>query len=104
MTKKTFDKALLVIDIQENLVNPDSKIHMDTTNIDRFLRNVNHSIEVFENSGLPVFYITNEWTNLFIKLGHRKRMQKRRERGWTGSASQAGEYGVVPEVYKKRFQ
>ena len=89
MTTKTFDKALLVIDIQENLLNRDSKIHMDTTNIDRFLRNVNHSIEVFENSGLPVFYITNEWTNYLLN--------------WiTGNVCKKGGKGVGPDPRLKR--
>jgi nicotinamidase-related amidase len=89
MTTKTFDKALLVIDIQENLLNPDSKLHMDTASIDRFLRNVNHSIEVFENSGLPVFYITNEWTNYLLN--------------WiTGSVCKKGGKGVGPDPRLKR--
>ena len=89
MTTKTFGKALLVIDIQENLLNPDSKIHMDTTNIDRFLRNVNHSIEVFENSGWPVFYVTNEWTNYLLN--------------WiTGNVCKKGGKGVGPDPRVKR--
>jgi nicotinamidase-related amidase len=66
MTTKTFEKALLVIDIQENLVNPDSRIHIDVTNINQFFKNVNHTIDLFEKSGFPVLYITNEWSNLLL--------------------------------------
>src|SRR6478735_2559139 len=89
MTTKTFDKALLVIDIQENLLNPASKLHMDTTNIDRFLRNVNHSIEVFEKSGWPVFYVTNEWTNYLLN--------------WiTGNVCKKGGKGVGPDPRLRR--
>jgi len=54
MTMKTFEKALLVIDIQENLVNPDLRMHIDVTNINQFFKNVNRTIELFEKSGFPV--------------------------------------------------
>ncbi|HET7003798.1 MAG TPA: isochorismatase family cysteine hydrolase [Puia sp.] len=89
MTQKTFDKALLVIDIQENLVNPGSKIHIDTTNIDQFFKNVNHTIDLFENSGLPVLYITNEWSNFLMN--------------WiTGNVCKKGGKGVGPDPRLKR--
>ncbi len=89
MATETFDKALLVIDIQENLVNPDSKLHIDTTHIERFLKNVNQSIEIFEDSGLPVCYITNEWTNFLLN--------------WvTGNVCKKGGKGVGPDPRLKR--
>ncbi|MDP4262829.1 MAG: cysteine hydrolase [Bacteroidota bacterium] len=56
-------KALLVIDVQENLVNPASKMHMEKTGIDSFLNNVNKSIDDFKARGLPVLYTVNEWSN-----------------------------------------
>ena len=56
-------KALLVIDVQENLVNPGSKIHMDPTGRDSFFNSVNRSIDTFQARGLPVIYIVNQWTN-----------------------------------------
>jgi nicotinamidase-related amidase len=66
MTTKTFEKALLVIDIQENLVKPDSRMHIDVTNINQFFKNVNRTIDLFEKSGFPVLYITNEWSNFLL--------------------------------------
>ncbi len=61
---QTLDKkALLVIDIQENLVNPNSKIHMDTSGIDLFFRHVNSSITRFNEHQDIVVYVVNEWTN-----------------------------------------
>ena len=89
MTMKTSGKALLVIDIQENLLNPDSRIHIDITNIDQFFRNVNHTIDLFENSGLPVLYITNEWTNFLLN--------------WiTGNVCKKGGKGVGPDPRLRR--
>ena len=55
--------ALLVIDIQENLLNPASVIHIDTTNIELFLSNLNHVIKEFEMKKNHIFYIINEWSN-----------------------------------------
>jgi len=56
-------KALLVIDIQENLVNQNSKIHIDTSGIDLFFQNLNRSITQFNNNKDLVIYVVNEWTN-----------------------------------------
>ena len=85
MASKTYEKALLVVDIQENLVNPDSRMHIDVTNIDQFFENVNHTIDSFENEGLPVLYITNEWTNVFLN--------------WvTGNVCKKGGKGVGPDA------
>lgn len=59
-SKKT---ALLVIDVQENLVNPQSRLHIDTRGLQLFFTNLNRCIQTFKDAGLPVLYITNEWTN-----------------------------------------
>ncbi len=56
-------KALFVMDIQENLVNPDSRIHIDTSGINLFFGNINNTISMFRNNGDEVIYIVNEWTN-----------------------------------------
>jgi nicotinamidase-related amidase len=89
MTIGTFGKALLVIDIQENLVNPDSRMHIDITKIDQFFKNVNHTIDLFENSGLPVLYITNEWSNFLLN--------------WvTGNVCKKGGKGVGPDPRLRR--
>ena len=89
MTTGTFEKALLVIDIQENLVNPDSKLHIDITNLDQFFKNVNRTIDLFENSGLPVLYITNEWSNFLLN--------------WvTGNVCRKGGKGVGPDPRLRR--
>ena len=61
-------KILLVIDVQENLVNPDSRIHIDPTSIDFFFDNVNEAIFKFNICGNEVIYVVNEWTNLFQNL------------------------------------
>lgn len=58
-------KALLTIDIQENLLNPHSKIHIDTTGIDVFILNLNKSISQFNDKNDLVVYVVNEWTNPF---------------------------------------
>ena len=59
-------KAILVIDIQENLVNPNSKIHIDTLGIDLFFRNLNKTISQFNDNKDLVIYVVNEWTNPFM--------------------------------------
>jgi len=56
-------KALLVIDVQENLVNPNSKIHIDPIGIDLFFDNVNKAVSRFNNNEDDVIYVVNEWTN-----------------------------------------
>jgi Amidases related to nicotinamidase len=56
-------KALIVIDIQENLVNPNSKIHIDTSGVNLFFLNLNRSITKFSNNNDLVIYIVNEWSN-----------------------------------------
>jgi nicotinamidase-related amidase len=73
MTNKMYSqeqgkKALLVIDVQENLVNPASKMHVEENSIDSFLYNVNKSIGDFKARGWPVLYIVNEWTNPVLNL------------------------------------
>ena len=89
MPKKTFEKALLVIDIQENLVKADSGIHIDITNVDQFFKNVNHTIDLFDNAGLPVLYVTNEWSNVLLN--------------WvTGNACKKGGKGVGPAWQLRR--
>jgi len=56
-------KALLVIDVQENLVNPISKIHIDPIGIDLFFGNVNKAVSRFNNNEDDVIYVINEWIN-----------------------------------------
>jgi len=59
-------KAILVIDVQENLVNPNSKIHIDTLDIDLFFRNLNKTISQFNDNKDLVIYVVNEWTSPFM--------------------------------------
>ncbi len=54
-------KALLVIDVQENLTNPHSRIHMDTLGLDLFFNNLNKNISVFDAEQDLVIYVVNEW-------------------------------------------
>jgi nicotinamidase/pyrazinamidase len=61
-------EALLVIDIQENLLNPASKLHIDSTSVESLCMNVNEAIEKFRNNDLPVIYITNEWNNPLLNM------------------------------------
>ena len=69
-------KALLVIDIQENLVNPDSKFHIDTTGIDLLFDNLNELIVKFNNNKDFVLYVVNEWTNPLLNLVTRNTCKK----------------------------
>jgi nicotinamidase-related amidase len=61
-------KALLVIDVQENLLNPHSKMHMDTSKIDNFCIQANQMIQYYHQNGWPVLYVVNEWTNPFLNF------------------------------------
>ena len=84
MTPSPGTNALLVIDIQQNLVDPSSRLHIDTTNIELFFKNVNHTIRQFETAGQPIFYITNEWSNPLLN--------------WiTGNVCKKGGKGVGPD-------
>ena len=89
MTNTTFRKALLVIDMQENLVKASSRIHIDISNVDQLFQHVNQTIELFEQEGLPVLYITNEWSNVLVN--------------WiTGNACKKGGRGVGPDPRLRR--
>lgn len=59
-------KALLVIDVQENLLKTTSKMHADPGTILPFLYNLNKSISVFNAKNYPVIYTINEWTNPLV--------------------------------------
>ncbi len=61
-------KALLVIDVQENLLNPNSKLHADSPAIPSFIQNLNKSIKFFEENNMPVIYTVNEWTNPIMNM------------------------------------
>lgn len=69
--QETEKKALLVIDVQENLVNPNSAIHIDTAGINIFFDNLNRNIANFNNKGELVLYVVNEWDNIFVNLATR---------------------------------
>ncbi len=62
-------KAILVMDIQENLVNPNSGMHIDTSRIDLLFCNLNRAISKLYDEGAPVLYVVNEWTNLLKNWG-----------------------------------
>src|SRR6185295_19666055 len=66
--QKPTNKALLVIDVQENLFDTRFPFHMDPTAISSFMSNLHKSIEFFEENYLPVIYIVNEWTNPVLNL------------------------------------
>lgn len=61
-------EALLVIDVQENLLKPTSKIHIDPASVDSLCININGAIEKFRNNNLPVIYIANEWSNPLLNM------------------------------------
>jgi len=61
-------KALLVIDVQENLLDARSRLHMDPTAVPTFTSNLNRSIAFFKTNQLPVIYTVNEWTNPILNL------------------------------------
>lgn len=61
-------KALLVLDVQENLVDPESRLHIDCSNLDVFFMNLNSSIELFNEREDLVIYIINEWSNPVVNL------------------------------------
>lgn len=61
-------KALLVIDVQENLLNADSRLHMDPGAVYSFTKKLNETIEFFHVNRLPVIYTLNEWRNPVLNL------------------------------------
>jgi nicotinamidase-related amidase len=61
-------KALLVIDVQENLLDSNSRVHVVPVSIPSFIQNLNKSIEFFERNNMPVIYIVNEWTNPILNM------------------------------------
>ena len=60
---QTAKKALLVIDLQENLLNPGSRMHVDSSSIEPLCSHVNQMIKQYHQNGWPVLYVVNEWTN-----------------------------------------
>ena len=65
---QTLKKALLVIDLQENLLNPESRLHVDSSSIESLCSHVNQMIKEYHEQGWPVLYIVNEWTNPLLNL------------------------------------
>jgi nicotinamidase-related amidase len=61
-------KVLLVIDVQENLLDSNSRIHVVPGSIPSFIQNLNKSIEFFERNNMPVIYIVNEWINPILNM------------------------------------
>jgi nicotinamidase-related amidase len=66
--QKLKKKALLVIDVQENLLDSRSRLHMDPAAVYPFLSGLNKSIDFFEANYLPVIYVVNEWTNPILNF------------------------------------
>ena len=65
---QTATKALLVIDLQENLLDPGSHKHVDSSSIGPLCNHVNQLIRQYHHQGWPVLYIVNEWTNPLLNL------------------------------------
>ncbi len=61
--QQNVNRALLVIDVQGNLLNPKSAMHIDTSGINTFISNVNNAVLTNKIKGNPVLYVVNEWTN-----------------------------------------
>ena len=68
MAQKQTKKVLLVIDVQENLLKPHSKLHVDPKTVSSFIENLNKSIKFFKENNMPVIYTINEWTNPILNL------------------------------------
>src|SRR4030095_5980875 len=68
ISKKESKKALLVIDVQENLLDPRSRVHIDPTAVFSFTNILNKTIEFFQANQLPVLYIVNEWRNPVLNV------------------------------------
>jgi len=68
LLKNESKKALLVIDVQENLLNPHSMLHMDPAAVFSFINRLNKTIEFFQAHKWPVLYTINEWTNPVLNL------------------------------------
>lgn len=66
--QKTGKKALLVIDVQENLLDSNSKWHMEPASVSSFIANLNKSISFFKENDLPVLYTENLWTNPILNM------------------------------------
>ena len=62
------NKALLVIDVQENLLNPDSRLHVDPAAVPFFITQLNNTIKFFKEENTPVLYVVNEWTNPLLNF------------------------------------
>jgi nicotinamidase-related amidase len=61
-------KALIVIDVQENLLKPDSRLHVEKSAVPSLLESLNRSIAAFRESNYPVIYTINEWTNPILNF------------------------------------
>ena len=61
-------KALLVIDLQQNLLDSGSRMHVDPSQIQALCDHVNQVIQSYQKNGWPVLYVTNEWTNPLLNF------------------------------------
>jgi len=95
--QKQTKKALLVIDVQENLLNARSRLHMDPIAVSSFIRNLNKSIEFFEANHLPVIYVVNEWTDPILNLLTGNVCKK----GGKGTGIDKRVYRINDKVYSK---
>lgn len=95
--QKQNKKALLVIDVQENLLNAHSKLHMDSTAVSPFIESLNKSIKFFEVNEMPVIYTVNEWTNPILNFLTGNVCKK----GTAGAGISKSVDRVNDKVYKK---
>jgi nicotinamidase-related amidase len=61
-------RTLIVIDIQENLLKPTSRLHMENSKVDPFIKSVNAAVAEFAEHQHAVIYTVNEWTNPVVNF------------------------------------
>jgi nicotinamidase/pyrazinamidase len=97
IAQSTGKTALLVIDVQENLLKPNSRLHMDTASIPSFLHSLNDAIRYFNSNDIPVLYTVNEWTNPVLNMLTGNVCKK----GTPGTGIDKNVYRVNDTIYRK---
>ena len=59
---------LLIIDIQNDLAQPDGKVSVNIKQADQIINNINIIIKQFEKSAVEIVYIKHEYENYLFKL------------------------------------
>lgn len=62
------NSALLIIDIQNDLTQPDGKVHVNQKQVDQIISNINKISDILNDNNIEIIYIRHEYRSPFFKI------------------------------------